>query len=1044
VYGQFVRRNLDEMIQRQGVASELDLPIDLQQAAHTKSAANMRDLINEGGKEQAYRLLDIGGLKIAGFTLPGTAHVTRREVLRGGVEFDYVSESLAGMFGRGTMRGLDKLGSRLQSDSHTDIVQKVGKFASLIPENIRNAGRLVGLTFSRTSPAAGKEYAWFKQAEYYDRLGMEELHIKEKIKRMFDGVHNEDLNALPMHLEKGLAEQYVQQVGATKGAVYGQRLMQALQDYRAAMDEVIVDEVKRGFIRRDWQKTHGLVETFEQWVASGGQMPLDPEMLKKFHKVRIVNYVPHIYHNAAKAHKLAPPVRLPSSPSITEPFTRPRVVPTLEEAIARGLTPETNLAAIAVTRMTSHARARTTHEFLEKAVDQFGATRGGMAGASYSIALGAGQAKPEPLWKNLMQARTDMYGKVILNTSDQLDLARRLSLASNVPIKAVAKLDDVAIKEFLRHRLRVVTAGKSARVWNKYVKVPSEKGVYDGYALAPARNEAAAVAAARDLVDPAYPTWGFVKAGGVADPDKLGDMLFPLPIVEDLERLKVRPPEEFRRMMKMYDTVNYWWKRNVTILWPAFHARNKVTNLVNSAMDIGLAGIMDRGTMYSMMQGADGVLSLPGGARMSYSQIRQLARRHGVIHASYRRADVSQMIQDMVRTDTKGAARVARRLGVKLPGRAKLAAKGELLGPEQISMPLLAPHKAGEEVGMLIENSDRMQLFIKSLQRGMSPEQAARRVKSFLFDYEDISRFEQNFVRRFFNPFWTWTRKNLALQAKLAVRTPGRFAAPAKFARGLSEEKDNALKSDIERELLPAYFQDMLGVRIDAEQSKWLMAGDLPASDLNRLWQGDMQTTLQDWAGSVGPILGEVLQSVAGVDFRTGRPRQEFIRGTRMYDMMSKLKGTKLGNWLDLRERPYREQINFEVDSSRWRTLNWLTLWQLTRAYSSAGQLTDPAQGSVTQRLFNFLTGSKTMHMRPQEEIRRMADNAVFSRDTSAIRAMRDKWDTAMKLLVLEGTDARAAEDLMFQTHEAVRTPVYGAELDVKDTWEYAEAEEGR
>ena len=72
----------------------------------------IRQLIN-ANKETAHTYLDMGGLKIAGLTLPGTAFILKREAIREGVQFDYVAQGLAAMFGRGSMRGMDRLGVKL-------------------------------------------------------------------------------------------------------------------------------------------------------------------------------------------------------------------------------------------------------------------------------------------------------------------------------------------------------------------------------------------------------------------------------------------------------------------------------------------------------------------------------------------------------------------------------------------------------------------------------------------------------------------------------------------------------------------------------------------------------------------------------------------------------------------------------------------------------------------------------------------------------------------------------------------------------------------
>jgi len=1046
MHGRLLRKYTNEFIAQKGVASEVELGVEYIEEAARRANAEMRTLINSG-PDTAAQYLDIGGLKIAGFTLPGTAYLRKKEILRGGVEQDYVAESVARMFGRGMMQGADRLGAVLQAEGRTGIEKRVGQFMELLPWTLRETGRIVGLTFSRTSPMAGKEYKYFKQTEYYDKLGLAEHRIRDDVRQMFEGVEFEDLEALPFIMEAQKEGEFLQQLAVRKSRMYADNVARGLEEYRAKMDGLLLDEVERGFIQRSWQDKPEVMMMFRRWMANKGQLPgLDPEMHLMFQKVRIPGYVSHIYHNMAKVHKLAPPPRLPNAPSIVEPFTEKRIVDSLEKAVSEGLVPEKNLAVIAATRMLAHSRAIVTHDFLSGAVEAFGANRAGIMGVARRAAMLAGNQTPEPLWKEVLNMRSDVFGKVALPVDKQVQLAKALALTANVPLRAVAKLDDVAISEFLRNRLRVVTAGKSYRVWKRYVEIPSQKGMYDGYALAPARTEADAVAKARDMVDPSYPAWGFVKAGGKADPDKLGDMLFPLPIVEDLERLTVKPSGEFQRIVYLYDKLNYWWKRNVTVIWPAFHFRNKMTNVLNSVMDIGIGGILDRGAMTSIVRGGDGVLKLANGMKLSYSQVRQLARRHGVVQVTYRRADVSAIIQDVVRGETKASTQLARRLGVKLPGREELLKRGELLGPTQITAPITLRNlqRAGEETGMLIENSDRMQLFVKSLQRGMSPEQAARRVKDFLFDYDDISRVEKTIIRRFFNPFWTWTRKNIALQAKLVTRTPGRFVVPSKFARALSVERDDAMRSDVERELLPRYLSDKFGIRLEASgaMSKWLMGADLPHDELDRLWQGKWRKTMLDWMAGIQPFARDIFETAVQKDFYKGQKRVEFIRGTKVYEQVGKLQGTKVGNWLGMRKRTYREQETVEVDSGKWQLLMWMTAWQLSRAYTTFGKLTDKKQGSVTQRLFNFLTGLRIEDTRPQEELRRMVDAALHDDDKGLLKNLRQKWRQQIDYFLAQGMDVKDAEKFLFQLKDAAQTPEEGAELSVEDTDEWFAAED--
>jgi hypothetical protein len=81
----------------------------------------------------------------------------------------------------------------------------------------------------------------------------------------------------------------------------------------------------------------------------------------------------------------------------------------------------------------------------------------------------------------------------------------------------------------------------------------------------------------------------------------------------------------------------------------------------------------------------------------------------------------------------------------------------------------------------LVEDHSRRLLFMHNLMKnGGDVLNAAERVKMFLFDYGALTAFERKVLRRFI-PFYTFTRKNLALQAEMIVRRPGQFAVQANF-----------------------------------------------------------------------------------------------------------------------------------------------------------------------------------------------------------------------------------------------------------------------
>lgn len=1032
LHGKYLGEAKELALAKAGVRDMTELPVDELDAMWREGNERMAQHIRSLDRNGANELLDIGGLKIAGMTLPGTSFLRKKGALiEGEWKTDWVAESLPYIVGQSTRKGMEKLGRSITLASEGRRGDKLGKLIEALPIRTKNAVLKVGMAFARTNPAAGKDYKMFKQREYLDKLGSDMLRVNETVHRTFGNIHGADLEAMALAIDRGKVEEFLGHVRVVNGEVYYENVRRAVNEYQAHMDVIVIDEVKRGWFQKQW--TDEMKDTFERWVKNPLEMEkfLTPQLVERFKKVRYDHYVPIISQNLEKVKVLSSGKQTPRSPSIVEVFTKHRDTPNLDAAIELGYAPLLNLKEIMTVRMLSHSRASVTSDFLEGAAARYTSRIPEAVGSSKLIKdLYTPQARTA--WGDVIKMRT-ANGRIAREAREQLDLARRMAFEPDVPLEAVRRLDDAAREEFIMFRMRHVSSLKGAkRVWKRFVEEPTRKGIYDGFAHAPDKNVHRAYAIAKDFADVNYAQWKMMEVGGLADPDILGKVMLPTPIVDDLARLQKYKilPEEFGPILSLYDRINFWWKRGVTILWPAFHVRNKITNVVNSAMDIGIAGVLDRKTMWTIMRGGDGILVAKNGNRYSYSQIRQLMRKHGVINIEYRRIDVpTQMMTQIMKREGKWSRRVGKQFSYKLPGREALLRRGEALGPAQVSM--VNPMQAGEEAGILIENSDRAQLFIKSLQRGMSAEQSAARVNKFLFDYADLGRVDQQIIKRFFNPFWTWTRKNLALQAKLVANRPGRWVSPAKFARAMSVEVDGEIKSDIEREYLPKYFSDYFAIRLDVAQgiSKWLMNVDLPAADLDRIWQGSYRETVMDWVGMIGPQAKTLLEYVASKDLYLDRERKQFISGTKMYPIMASLPES-IKRTLKMRERTVRGERRIEVDAGRWRAFNYLTLYLASRLYSTVGRITDPNAGTISERMVNLFTGMRTEHIDHEAEMRRVLNRILGDKDVG-LKANLDKmYQDYIDELAIESVDRRAAEKEMIQFRDAVTTPEIGAELD--------------
>ena len=75
-----------------------------------------------------------------------------------------------------------------------------------------------------------------------------------------------------------------------------------------------------------------------------------------------------------------------------------------------------------------------------------------------------------------------------------------------------------------------------------------------------------------------------------------------------------------------------------------------------------------------------------------------------------------------------------------------------------------------------VEDSVRMTTFMGALHRGLGPEEAAARASHIHFDYGDLTPVEKGLMRRLM-PFYTFSSRNIPLQAKGILMHPGKYAA---------------------------------------------------------------------------------------------------------------------------------------------------------------------------------------------------------------------------------------------------------------------------
>lgn len=272
--------------------------------------------------------------------------------------------------------------------------------------------------------------------------------------------------------------------------------------------------------------------------------------------------------------------------------------------------------------------------------------------------------------------------------------------------------------------------------------------------------------------------------------------------------------------LKKLRDINSFWKIRTTIVGAAFHVRNFVSNQFSQILDSNvatmspevactagkLATLSNVVARYGTIATAKKVMSLPRGSTESAYQYkkRQIGRK---ILDELDQPDAVYDLGDGVFRSADEAIKELQERGVIAGGMQQYldvnafeTAMGEVFDsatkpsiyktarkwgnifedtlvtgvPFLISgatVPIGLPKNVGSVVGRNIENQARISTFIVNARKTGSFDTAAQRVDKFLFDYDDLTPFQKDWMRLIF-PFFTWTSKNVALQIQMMRDNP--------------------------------------------------------------------------------------------------------------------------------------------------------------------------------------------------------------------------------------------------------------------------------
>ena len=263
----------------------------------------------------------------------------------------------------------------------------------------------------------------------------------------------------------------------------------------------------------------------------------------------------------------------------------------------------------------------------------------------------------------------------------------------------------------------------------------------------------------------------------------------------DTTRKAFTGEETFTEILKLYDNIQNFWKRWTLGVFPAYHFRNVVGNIWNNY----LGGVINP-DVYK--QAAQIQLKVARNIPLDMKEkiIYELARKHGIMGKGIMRSEVPSLEIPSLTARTSGI--------------------------------LNAPAVKGMEMGGHLEDNARLAHFIDKLAKKWSPQEAALSVKKYLFDYTNLTPFEQNVLKRLM-PFYTWSRKNIPLQIEAIIQKTGKVLPIEKARQSLYRGA-----GEPPTELIPEWAKERMPVitgRKGKEVSYFPLESWLPYADISKI-----------------------------------------------------------------------------------------------------------------------------------------------------------------------------------------------------------------
>jgi hypothetical protein len=172
----------------------------------------------------------------------------------------------------------------------------------------------------------------------------------------------------------------------------------------------------------------------------------------------------------------------------------------------------------------------------------------------------------------------------------------------------------------------------------------------------------------------------------------------------------------------------------------------------------------------------------------------------------------------------------------------------------------------GGKAGSTIEDTSRMGVHFANLEKGMSPDAAARQVDRVLYNYssEALTKTERTWLKRAF-PFYSWMRANIPRMLEMMVKNGGKMGV-------MNKVRNSAFgSSEIDPDKIPQYLEDQYAMPIPGTDI--MLTPGLPFQDLSLF--GDASRPVS----AASPLIKGIFEGAANKDIFSGNSIERYPGG---------------------------------------------------------------------------------------------------------------------------------------------------------------------